>query len=183
MAEELLEKIPVEARWAFTATNLWRLTVLRGDKIIASIMGEGEGVIAPVMGAEKWFEINEKLYGDGGGMMYSMIKKMLNLHVEDAVSAAKLSIVALNLLMGPGVKTEIVETTLEKTIVRIYRCVVWDRYDEFKVLSEHRACLPADPNWNKKGLKAIDSKVTFKLTKARPLGNPYCEWIFEFKEE
>ena len=58
MAEELLEKIPVEKRWSITAKTLWRFIVLRGDKIIAPLLGMGKGIISPLWSKEKWYEIN-----------------------------------------------------------------------------------------------------------------------------
>ena len=52
MAEELLEKIPAEKRWAITAKILTGFQVLRGEISVAPLLGIGEGVFAPVMGAE-----------------------------------------------------------------------------------------------------------------------------------
>jgi hypothetical protein len=183
MAEELLEKIPPERRWAITAKTLWRFTVLGGDKIIASILGKGEGIIAPVMGAEKWKEINKKIYSDGGQIMMPWVKETFNIPVEDAIGACKLVIVAAALINGPEQEYEIVEMTPERAVDKTTNCVCWERYNEFEVDSEHRACDPACQVWTEEGLKAVNPKIGFKLTKARPRGDPYCEFVYEFKEE
>ena len=90
MAEELLEKIPPKKCWEITSKILWRFTILRGDKIIANILGKGEGIIAPVMGAEKWKEINEKIYGDGSKLLFPMFKEMFNIPVKNAIDAENL---------------------------------------------------------------------------------------------
>ena len=101
MVEELLEKIPPERRWAITATNLWRLTVLRGDKIIAPELGKDDGVIAPVLGAEKWCEINDKIYTEVGMNLYPFIKETFNIKVKDAIGAWKLAHINAKIVMGP----------------------------------------------------------------------------------
>jgi hypothetical protein len=182
--QELLEKIPFEKRWAITAKNLWRFTILRGDKLIAAIMGKGEGITAPVMGAEKWKEINDKIYSDGGKQMFPWVKEMFNILVEDAVGAAKLVIVAVTLLAGPEVKYEIVEVTQERTVLRLTKCPsVWEIYEEFEVNPEHRACDPACQTFRKEGLKAVNPKITYKLEKAIPRGELYCEDVIEYKDE
>jgi len=101
LAEELLAKIPDEKRWELTAKSLWRFIVLRGDKIIAPELGKEEGVIAPVLGEEKWKEINDKIYDDAGKLMFQSFKEAFNIPVEDAIGAAKLVIVTGALQTGP----------------------------------------------------------------------------------
>ena len=58
--KKLLEKMPAEKCWALSAQTLTRFSVLRGSKIMPSVLGEEEGVIAPVWGLEKFEEIFEK---------------------------------------------------------------------------------------------------------------------------
>jgi len=186
MVEELLKKIPTEVKWAITAKALWRLTVLRGDKIIAAILGKGEGIIAPVMGAEKWMEINEKIYGEGGKQFYPWIKETFNIPVEDAIGAAKLVYVGETFMTGPeGAEreTEIVEATPERVVVRTTKCPVWERYEEFEVDPALRACDPGHPIMIEEAFKIINPKITYTLTKALPRGDPYYEEVFGFKEE
>ena len=76
MAEELMEKIPAERRWAITAKHLLGLAVLQGEIIIAPDMGKDEGITAPVLGTEKWIEINTKVYGEGILFMALLLKDM-----------------------------------------------------------------------------------------------------------
>jgi hypothetical protein len=185
--EELLEKIPVERCWAITAKTLWRFTVLRGDKITASILGKGEGIIAPVMGAEKWIEINEKLYKDGGKVLFPWVKETFNIPVENAIDADDLVEVVCVLAIDPesgSESGEYVEKSPERVVWRINRCLTWERYNEFEVDSEHRAgCHGVCQIWMEEGLKAVNPKIAFKLTKARSIGDPYCGYVIEFKDE
>ncbi|WP_287582843.1 hypothetical protein [Candidatus Borrarchaeum sp.] len=184
MVEEFLEMMPAEKCWAITAKTLWRFTILRGDKIIAAILGRGEGIIAPVMGAEKWKEINDKIYSDGGKQMFPHVKETFNIPVEDAVGAAKLVIVAVTLLAGPECKFKIIEATQERASIRVTKCpTVWEIYEELEVDPEHRACDPACQTFREDGLKAISPNISYKLAKTIPRGDFYCEDIIEFKEE
>jgi hypothetical protein len=184
--EELLEKIPVERRWTITSKILWIFTILRGDKIIANILGKGEGIIAPVMGAEKWKEINEKIYSDGGKLMFPMFKEMFNIPVKNAIDVDDLVEIVTVLAMGPEYGSEAgeyVEKSPERVVWRINKCATWERYNEFEVDSEHRACDPACQLWMEDGLKAVNTKINHKLTTARHRGDPYCEYVIEFKDE
>ncbi|WP_287585573.1 hypothetical protein [Candidatus Borrarchaeum sp.] len=183
MAEELLEKIPPEKRWAITAKTLTAFVVLRGDKIIAPQLGIEEGVIAPVMGAEKWDEINDKVFCEGGKVFYPWVKEMFNIPVKDAIGAYKLLIVVETLLSGPEQEHKLVEATPERVVSRLTKCPWWERYQEFDVHSEHRACDAADQKHQEEGLKAVSPKLTFKLTKTRQGGYPYCEYVIELKDE
>jgi hypothetical protein len=121
-SKNILEKIPAEKCWELTAKSLWRFTVLRGDKIIASILGKGEGIIAPVMGAEKWKEINEKLYRDGGKALFPWVKETFNIPVENAMDAGDLQHVVIRLQSGPEYEGEYVEKTPERTVYRVTKC-------------------------------------------------------------
>jgi len=181
--DELLEKIPPEKCWEITTKALWRFIVLRGDKTIAPELGKDEGVIAPVLGAEKWKEINDKIYDDAARQMFQGFKEAFNIPVEDAIGAAKLVIVSGTLQTGPEYTPEIVEATPERAVVTTTGCLIWDRYEEFEVNPEHRACDPACERFFDGGLKAVNPKLTFKHTRIMPWGDPYCKWLIKFKEE
>ena len=183
MVEELLEKIPPEKRWEITAKTLWRLTVLRGDKIIAPELGKDEGVIAPVLGAEKWAEINDKIYTEGGRMFYPWVKETFNIPVEDAIGACKLAYINAVLMMGPEQAFESVEETPERAVIRTTKCVCWERYNEFDVHPVLRACDPACEKFVGEGFRSVNSKIVLKIPKAQPRGDSYCEFVYEFKEE
>ena len=182
MAEELLQKIPVEKRWEITAEFLWRFIVLRGDKIFAPELGKGEQIIAPVMGAEKWMEINERIWAEGSKTFYLWVKEMFSIPVEDAVGAAKLDNVAAALMMGPEYESKIVEQSQERVVFRVTKCPPLERFNEFEVKPELRGTCYGCEVWGE-GLKVINNKLNFKFIKTVKRGDPYCEAIIEFKEE
>ncbi|MCP8323655.1 MAG: hypothetical protein L6N96_05715, partial [Candidatus Methylarchaceae archaeon HK02M2] len=103
--------------------------------------------------------------------------------VENAIEAHNLIIVAAQLLKGPELKGGIVEATPERVVLRTTECPTWELYNEFEVDSEHRACDPACQIWTEEGITAVNTKIALKLTKARPRGDLYCEFVFEFKDE
>ena len=184
MAEELLEKIPPEKRWEITAKILTGIYVFRGEKIIAPALGRGEEIVAPVMGAEKWTEINVKIFGDAGKQMFQWVKETFNIPVEDAIEAHKLETVAYTLTMGPEFEGEYVEKTPERVVFRCTKCPWWERYKEFEADPAFTACDKGGHQaWSEEGHRAINPKLTYELAKAMPRGDPYCEVIIEFKEE
>ena len=181
---ELLEKIPPEKRWEITAKYLLGLAVLQGEVIVAPEMGKDEGITAPVLGAEKWKEINYKIYGEGFLQMLLWVKETFNIPVEDAMGMVNLNIVTFALAGGPGLEFEYVEATPERVVVRWTKCPYMDRHKEFEVNPEYIPCVHSHKeNWEQDRVKKINPKLTGKLTKAMPWGNPYCEDVYEFKED
>jgi len=185
MAAEFLEKITPERRWVITAKALIRLIVLRGDKIIAPELGTEEGVIAPVLGKEKWEEINDKVFSEGSRQFYPWVKETFNIPVEDAVDADNFETIVNILSNGPEAPggLEYIERTPERVVYRIHKCQWWDMYEELEVDAELRPCDAAHERMTQVGLKTINPKMTFKLTKALSRGDPYCEGVVEFKNE
>jgi len=183
-SKEILEKIPTEKCWAITANILFRFMVLRGEKLIAPQLGMGKDIISPLWSKEKWYEINEKILPDAGMKMMPMFKEMFNIPVDDAIGAAKLVIVVATLFYRPELKWwEIFEVPPEIAVLRAPKCYGWEIYNEYEVESEFRPCKVVEQRVWPEGLKAINPKITWKLTKALPWGDPYCEAVIEFKDE
>jgi len=184
MAEELLEKIPPERRWAITANTLWRFLVLRGEKLITPELGKGKDIFSPLWIKEKWNEINEKVIGDAGRHMMPMVKETFNISVENAVEAAKLVIIVSALIVGPEQEYwETFEETTEGAVIRAPKCWCWQMYDDYEIEPEFRPCEVVDQAFWPEGFQAINPKITFKVTKMLPWGDPYCECVIEFKDE
>ena len=179
---ELLKKIPPEKRWAITAKALTRLFGLRVI-LTRPLLGRGHGIISPILAWEKHEEIQEKTFGEHGKQFIPWVKETFNIPVEDAIGAAKLAIVAGRLLMGPESQYEIVEATRERVVLKRAQCVWLERMNDFEVDAELMTCPPAHQANSEEGLKAVNPKITVKLTKAMPWGDPYCEDVIEFKDE
>jgi len=166
MTKELLEKIPAEKCWALTAKILTTFAVLRGEKRVATEMGTGEGIISPVLGVEKWYEIDNRAWGEEAGRNFSLwIKETFNIPVKDAIGAAKLFTVFGVLFCGPEWEDEVVEKTPERVVLRVTKCSWWNRYTEHEVDYDVVTCYPIHETSIESGFKAVNPKLTSKLTR------------------
>jgi hypothetical protein len=186
--DELLKKIPPEICWAITAKALTGLVVLRLMKA-RPLLGMEKGIIAPVRAWEKFLEINAKIWGESGRKFLPWVEQMFNMPVDDVIGTAKLRSVAATLVIGPELKYEFVEETRDRIVIKTPICTWMERLKELIENPEYihipdlSSCAAGCQAWNEEGLKAIDPKLNFKLTKAMPRGDPYCEIVIEFQEE
>jgi len=178
----LLERIPTEKCWEITAKILTRHLVVMTKKTSVPILGKGEGIIELVDGWKKWREITGKTWRAVGTMMYPEIKETFNVPVTDAIDAAKLYILARTLMAGPEMEAELVEAKTERAVVRWNKCTWWERYKEHEVDPGLTVCDAGHQAFTEEGLMVINPKLAYKLTKALPRGDPYCEGVIEFKE-
>ena len=178
-----MEKIPHEMRWAITAKTLTSVIVSRMLKTSTPFLGKDEGILSLLSGWEKEVEIKEKIFGDSGRKMFPWIKETFNIPVDDALKAAKLFEVAASLTQGPEYVRETVEATPERVVWRVTKCAFMERWKEFGVDPGLVPCHSSDQAWGEAGLTEVDPKLTFKMTKAMPWGDPYCESVIEFSEE
>ena len=123
-----------------------------------------------------------RIMAEGGKRQYSRIKEMCNLSVEDAIGAALLLNVVGALTFGNEWKIEYIEKAPKRVVLRTTKCPWMERYKEFEVDHGHIVCPTSHQLFVGEGLKAVNSKITYKLTKAIPWGDPYCEEFIEFKE-
>jgi len=80
-------------------------------------------------------------------------------------------------------KGRTVEATPKRVAFKWTNCPWWNLYKEFEVDPTFMPCPIIHQAETKAGLKAINPKLTGTLTKAMPWGDPYCEFIYEFKDE
>jgi len=179
---ELLKKIPTKKCWEITAKILTRLTMLRGSKTMAPLLGKGEGIISPVMGYEKFEEIQAKIMGREAHRFFPMVKKTFSIPTGDAIGAVKLLIVAVTLMGGPEYKFELVKANPKRAVLRRTKCPWWERYNERHLDPELWVCPAGHQAWCEEGLRAVNPKLTYKLVKTLTWGDPYCEAVIEFKE-
>ncbi|WP_287587795.1 L-2-amino-thiazoline-4-carboxylic acid hydrolase [Candidatus Borrarchaeum sp.] len=168
MAEEILKKIPAEKQWAIASktftTTATAMSMMYGD----------------VVGPEKNKEILIALWGGGGKSSYPRMKEAFNIPVDDAIGVATLGSVTSKVSMGPELESELVEAAPERAVVRVTKCPWWERYKEFGI-TEGAICDASHTANATEGVKAVNPKITFKMTKALPRGDPYCELVYESK--
>ncbi|MFX1521274.1 MAG: hypothetical protein ACFFCD_15275, partial [Promethearchaeota archaeon] len=157
----LFENISAEKCWAITAKALVRIWVTRERKYILPLLGEGEGIMAPVSAWEKWREMAaNKGFGLSYTTLMSWVQETFNISVEDAIGAAKLRIVVATLQSGPELTTEIIEETPEKAVVRTTKCGLWEMYKELELDPEFATCDVAHQTVLEAGLKRVNPKIT-----------------------
>jgi hypothetical protein len=170
MSEEILKKITAEERLAWATKTHMATLVIRGETIFA-----------PMIGAEKYKEINTNVYGEGGKIMFPMVKGAFNILVENAIGAADLIDVVTNVSMSTEFESERVEESPERTVVRTTKCPWMELYKEYNVDNKFIPCYEGHQAWGERGLKAVNPRLTHKMTKGMPKGDPYCEYVIEFK--
>ena len=167
MAEAFLEKIPVEKRWEIAAQSYT-------GGCMAYIQ-----VLLGIVGKEKLAEIEAKMWGEGMKTFFLNLKEEFKIPVEDAVDAANLTDVFTILTLGPECEIERIEETENRVVERWTKCPWWESAKQFGITAQYDCSCSA---WTEEGLKAINPKLTATLTKARPRGDPYCEYVYELKE-
>ncbi|MFX1520887.1 MAG: hypothetical protein ACFFCD_13300 [Promethearchaeota archaeon] len=172
MAEEILKNIPVETKWAITTQSF-----VGAYSAIIQLAG-------PHVGQEKLIELNNTVFVGGSKIAFPRIKESFNIPVEDAIGAANLIEVVSELQMGTESEGEYVEKTPARVVYRQTKCPwgTWNEENAAWAKPEYMICTEGHQAWAESGLKAINPKLTHKMTKSMMKGDPYCEYIIEFKK-
>jgi hypothetical protein len=169
MAEALLERIPVERRWEIATESYTGASMAYVQALLE------------IVGKEKLGEIEAKMWSEGNKMFYPMIKEEFKMPVENAVDAANLSDLTVMLTMGSGYEAERIEETEKKVVERWSKCPWWKMANDYGIADKYD-CTSICAVSIEEGLKAINPKLTCKVTKTLPRGDPYCEFIYELKK-
>jgi len=161
-----LGKVPMEARWNFAAGGLvgssvnWAKTFLDKE------------------GREKFVE-NRKKYSPVIGAGGKAFVERFGLIGNDAKSAVTIIPAMVTIAYGPQQKFEIEEATAEKAKIKCINCAFWNAVQAQKITDD--LCSVHSQYYWAGFAKAMNPKMTSTLVKARPLGDPVCEWVIELK--
>jgi len=170
MSEELLKKIPAETKLAYTANTLTASITLLNK------------VLAPLVGSEKYNELNNKIWGEGAAILFPMIKKDFNIPGDDAIAAMNVFDVVANITISPEFEAERVEESPKRVVQRTTKCPWMERANEYGLTAEFASCPEGHQAWGVGGCKALNPKLTHKMTKFMTKGDPYCEYVVELEE-
>ncbi len=164
--ESYLEKVPMEARWELAAGGLvgWQVDFSK------SLLNKE--------GKEKFLEHSKKYFLAGGAGSKKLADR-LGLTGNDAKSAAIIIPAVITIWYGPKTKFEIEEAAAEKARVKCANCAFWNNVQAKKITDD--ICSAKSRYYWEGFAKAINPKLTSTFVKARPLGDPVCEWVFELK--
>ena len=164
---EGVEKVPAETRWTI-ATQ-----ALTGAMVVTS------KALRDALGQERYNEIHGQIWAEQGKAA-KQIADALGLAGGDAKSVAETNVLVTLVAMGPEIKTETVEATEERAVLRNTECPWWNRFKELGISEDlcHVACAAY---WDAL-TKSLNPKVTVSLTKAMPRGDSYCELVYELQK-
>jgi hypothetical protein len=146
-------------------------------------LGKGDGFYTPIWGWEKYKEIVIRVMGESIKELLVRVKEVFNIPVEDAIGADNLSTVTGALQNGPDREYIHIERTPERVIGRYLKCPWWEIYKDYGIKPEFTICEPVCAEIFEEGIQKINPKITYKSTKSMPRGDPYCEFLTEFKDD
>jgi hypothetical protein len=164
---EAAKNVPAENRWA-VATQ-----ALTGGIVVTN------KTMLDIIGRENYNKAIAQIWA-GLGNASKEVADALGWTVDDAQSAAETVTSVAVVAMGPEFGFETVEASAEKTVLRSTKCPWWSRAQEMGISED--MCSLGDPAWSDALAKSLNPKVTVRLTKAMPRGDPYCEWVYELEE-
>ena len=164
---DALEKVPAETRWTIATQAL-----------TGAVNATGKALL-DVVGQERFNEIWGQIWGELGKSA-KQIADALGLAGDDTKSVAETNVLVTLVAMGPEVKIETVEATAERAVLRNTECPYWNRMKELGISDD--ICSVADPAYFNGLGKNLNPNATVSLTKARPRGDQYCEWVWELQK-
>ena len=164
--EDNMVKVPMEVRWGLVASGFVYWCAVH----FKSIYDQG--------GKEKLVEFMKeegRRYGAG----YKGFADRFGFTGDDAKSAAAIISAMVGLYFGPQQKFEIEDATAQKARVKCANCAFWNMAKAMKI-NEDLCSGWSRYSWEERA-KAINPRLISTLVKARPLGDPVCEWVIELK--
>jgi len=164
--EGYLEKVPMETRWNLAAGGFVRWQAEFSKKLL-----EKEG-------REKFQEQSKKIYNASGSGNKGLADR-LGFTGNDAKSVAIIIPAIITIWYGSKTKFEIEEATAEKARVKCTNCAFWNYVQAQKITDD--ICSAKSRHYWEASARAINPKLTSTFVKARPFGDPVCEWVLEIK--
>lgn len=164
---EAVTKIPAETRWTIATQGLTGATAVTAKALL------------DVVGQDKYNEIVAQIWTEAGKAS-KQTADAFGLAGQDAKSVAETVRLVTIVSLGPEFEFEIVEAKADKAVYRWTKCAWWNRMKEMGISAD--LCSAADPAYNNGFAQSLNPNVTASLTKAMPLGDPYCELVFKLQK-
>ena len=133
-------------------------------------------ILRDAVGEEAWKKHVNRIFTDAGKGIKE-IKDRFGLKGDDAKAVSEALILAPLVVFGPEVAIEITEAGKDRTVSKQTKCPVWNRIQEMGITRD--PCSFIHACYARSGAQAINSGLTFTLTKAMTKGDPYCAWVVE----
>jgi hypothetical protein len=160
-------QIPLETKWSMAAKGL--------TGALTAHLNALHGVV----GKEKYAEIIREIWAQIGRGSAELVHA-LGLSGETAKAVGEAGATMCMCAMGPEYNISEIESTDDRTVMKITACPWKNRMDEFGVAQDLlSACDTAF--WNS-FVKSLNPNVTMRHGKQMHKGDSHCEWIFETKK-
>ena len=163
---ESLGRIPMEMRWRIASNS----TVINEVNWAKALLDKE--------GREKYLEIRKR-FSPAGGASAKKLAESLGLTGNDAKSAAAIIPAMVAVYYGPQQKYEIEENSAEKARVRCLECSFWNQAQR-RNITDDLCSLHSRLHWQGFA-EALNPNLKVAMLKAKPLGDPVCEWLLEMK--
>lgn len=104
----------------------------------------------------------------------------LGMKEDDVKGVAEAFAIVSSIALGPELKTEIVEASKERTVMKETGCSFLNRVKEFGITDDTLSA--GDAAYCEALTKSLSPNVKIIHEKRMHKGDPYCEWIFEIKK-
>ncbi len=165
--ELTVKEVPAETKWAMAAQGLT-------GALVAHL-----NALYDILGEEKYREIVRQIWTPIGESTAGQIEA-LGLKADNAQSVGMAGVTMCMCSMGPEYKIERVESSPDRTIMRITQCPWNNRLKENGI--SHDLLTVCDAAFWNQFVKVLNPEVTMLHGKKMHLGDPYCEYIFETKK-
>ena len=163
---ESLGRIPMEMRWRIASNS----TVINEVNWAKALLDKE--------GREKYLEIRKR-FSPAGGASAKKLAESFGLTGNDAKSAAAIIPAMVAVYYGPQQKYEIEENSAEKARVRCLECSFWNQAQR-RNITDDLCSLHSRLHWQGFA-EALNPNLKVAMLKAKPLGDPVCEWLIELK--
>ncbi len=163
---QAIEKVPAETRWEIATKALTGATHMESK------------ALRDALGQDRYNEVIAQIWAEQGKASKE-IADALGLTVDDVKSVTDAFQLIVTVAMGPEMKMETVEAAPDRVVLKNTECPWWNRQQEMEIPGD--LCSVADPAFCNALAKSFNPKLNVALTKARPRGDSFCEWIYELK--
>lgn len=129
-----------------------------------------------ILGEEKYNEIIGQIWTAIGQGSAAEIQS-LELKLDDSKSVAEAGVTMCICAMGPEYKISEIESSENRTVMKITECPWKKRMDEFGISQDLLSV--CDKAFWKQFVKDLNPEITMRHGKQMHRGDAYCEWIFE----
>jgi hypothetical protein len=163
-----ITQIPSETKWAMATKGLTRALTAHMDALYS------------VLGKEKYDELIRRIWTQIGEGSAVGIQEM-DMKLDNAQQVGEAGVTMCICAMGPEYNIDAVESSESRTVMKITECPWKNRMTEFGIT--HDLLTACDTAFWKQFVKTLNPNVTMRHGKQMHRGDPYCEWIFETKND